>query len=169
MIETALTETAIALTYVSIAVVAYGLLAWRLMAATHEFRVQAGRDADRLAKDRRVSDSERVTLTRLADAAYGFFTPWIVLLASIAAIALPLHEYRGADLAEDAEIAREVALTKSKLVIALISTSPLACALAIVVLAAGLLLRGSVEALARHIAAAGDGFFAGAAGSSRPA
>ena len=169
MIEAALTEAAIALTCAFIAVLAYGLLAWRLMAATHEFRVRAGRDADRLAQDPRVSGGERATLTRLADAAYGFFTPWVVLLASIAAISLPLREYRRADLAEDAETAEEVARTKSKLVIALISTSPLACALAVVVLAAGLLLRGSVESLARYIAAAGDRVFAGAAGYSRPA
>ena len=169
MIEAALTEAAIALTCAFIAVLAYGLLAWRLMAATHEFRVRAGRDADRLAQDPRVSDGGRVTLTRLADAAYGFFTPWVVLLASIVAISLPLREYRRAYLAEDTGVAREVALAKSKMVIALISTSPLACALAVVVLAAGLLLRGSVEALTRYIAAAGDRFGAGTAGYSRPA
>ena len=149
--------------------IAYGLLRWRLMVATHEFRVQAGREADRLAADPRVPRDTQAMLTRLADMAYGFFTPWLVLLALIAAMTFPLRESRRAGIADDGEIAADVTGVKLKLVVALITASPLACALAAVVLTIGLLLRGSVEALARSVAAAGNRVFAGAAGYSRPA
>ena len=150
-------------------VIAYGLLRWRLMAATHEFRVQAGREADRLAADPRVPPETQAMLTRLADKAYGFFTPWLVLLALIVAMTFPLRESRRTGIADDGEIAADVVEVKRKLVVALITASPLACALAAVVLTIGLLLRGSVEALARSVAAAGNRVFAGAARSSRPA
>ena len=151
-------------------VIAYGLLRWRLMAATHEFRVQAGREADRLAADPRVPRDTQAKLTRLADMAYGLFTPWLVLLALIVAMTFPLRESRRAGIADGGEIAADVAEAKRKLVVALITASPLACALAIVVLTMGLLLRGSVETLARSVAAAaGNRVFAGSARSSRPA
>ena len=149
---------------------AYGLLRWRLMTATHEFRVHAGCAADRLAEDPRVSPGVQARLTRLADMAYGSFTPWLVLLAFIVAMFLPLRNRCFAEVSDNAEVADEVALLKLKLVIASIATSPLACALALPVLAIGLLLRGSVEALASCMAAAGDRFFPGSGtGYSRPA
>ena len=149
---------------------AYGLLRWRLMTATHEFRVRAGCAADRMAEDPRVSPDTQAKLTRLADMAYRSFTPWLVLLALIVAIFLPLRSRRSAEVSDNAEVAGKVALLKLKLVIALITTSPLACALAVLVLALGLLVRGSVDALASYMAAAGDRFFpGGGTGYSRPA
>lgn len=149
---------------------AYGLLRWRLMTATHEFRVHTGCAADRMAEDPRVSPDTQARLTRLADMAYRSFTPWLVLLALIVAMFPPFRSRCPAELPDNAEVAGEVSLLKLKLVVALISTSPLACALALPVLALGLLLRGSVEALAGYMATAGDRFFpGGGTGYSRPA
>lgn len=149
---------------------AYGLIRWRLMTATHEFRVHTGCAADRMAEDPRVSPDTQATLKHLADMAYRFFTPWLVLLGIIVATFLPLRRRRPAEVSDNAEVAGEVGLLKLKLVIALITTSPLACALALPVLALGLLLRGSVEALAGYMATAGDRFFpGGGTGYSRPA
>ena len=149
---------------------AYGLIRWRLMTATHEFRVHTGCAADRMAEDPRLSPDMQARLTRLADMAYKSFTPWLVLLALIVAMFLPLRSRRSVEVSDSAEVAGEVASLKLKLVIALITTSPLACALALPVLALGLLLRGSVEALAGYMATAGDRYFpGGGTGYSRPA
>ena len=149
---------------------AYGLLRWRLMTATHEFRVHAGCEADRLAEDPRVSPDTQATLKHLADMAYGFFTPWLVLLALIVAMLLSIWSRPSVEGRDNSEVAGEISLLKLKLFIALITTSPLACILAVLVLALGLLVRGSVEALASYMAAAGDRFFpGGGTGYSRPA
>ena len=158
MVESMMIDAAVFMTWVLAVVAAYGLLCWRLMAATHEYRVEVAREADRWANDPRVSPDARSSLTALADTAYRFLTPWIVLLALMAAAILPRRESRRAAASDDAEVAAKVTAVKLKLVFALITTSPLACLLAAPALALGLLLRGSVDAFANYAAAAGDRF-----------
>lgn len=155
--------------YLVAAVAAYELLRWRLVLATHEFRTRAGCEADRWAADPRVHPRMRTTLTAIADNAYRPSAPWIVLAGWVVALFMPPGRLRNAEVSDEPEVAGAIGALHAKLFFAAILTSPLACALAVVVLAAGLLLRGSVESLARYIAAAGDRFFSGAAGYSRPA
>ena len=160
----------IKIAYLVAAVIAYELLRWRLLRATHEFRVRAGCEADRWAEDSRVHPKMCALLPAIADNAYRPFTAWRVLLGWTVAMFMPLRRLREIELSDDPEVARKITILHSKLFFAAILTSPLACVVAVVVLTMGLLLRGSVGALARYVAAAGDRFFAGAsAGHSRPA
>ena len=160
----------IKIAYLVAAVIVYELLRWRLLRATHEFRTHAGCEADRWAEDSRVHPTMRALLPAIADNAYRPFTPWRVLLGWTVTMFMPLRHLREIELSDDPEVARKIMVLHSKLFFAAILTSPLACVVAAVVLTLGLLLRGSVEALARYVAAAGDKFFASAAaGHSRPA
>ena len=129
------------------AVIAYGLLRWRLMQATHEFRIRAGCEADRLVEDPRVHPRARASLSGLADLVYRPAAPWILLILLVVAMFLPARKLRGVRPSDDAETAAKIALLNTKLVFSSITTSPLACVLAIVVLAMGLLARSSVGAV----------------------
>lgn len=101
----------------------------------------------------------RNSLAFLADAAYRPATPWIVLIGLAAAILLPLGKPHAVGLPDDVEVAAE--LVKLKLLLALITTSPLASLLAMLVLVAGLLVRSSVNTIKERISEAGDRFFPG--------
>ena len=159
----------IEIVYVILVVGGYELLRWRLLTATHEFRTRAGCEADRWAEDPRAHPDMRTFLPAVADKAYRPLTPWIVLAGWTVALFMPLRRLRDIEVSDDPEVAGEITVLRSKLFFAAVLTSPLACVLAAVVLTAGLLLRGSVEALARSVAAAGNRVFAGAARSSHPA
>ena len=159
----------IKIAYLVAAVIVYELLRWRLLEATHEFRTRAGCEADRWARDSRVHPQMRALLPAIADNAYRPMTPWLVLLGWTVALFLPLRRIRDIEVSDEPEVADRIMVLHAKLFFAAILTSPLACVLAAFVLTAGLLLRGSVEALARYMAAAGDMIFAGAAARSRPA
>lgn len=136
-------------------VIGYGLLRWRLMVATHEFRTRAGCEADRLASDPRVGDEIRATLTALADAVYRPAVPWIVVTVLTIGMLRPVGAFRKVELPDDAEIARQIVRSKLRLIFALLTTSPLAFILAIVVLVAGLLIHSSVNAVIDIVSAAG--------------
>ena len=142
-------------------VLAYGLLRWRLMHVTHEFRVRAGCEADRWAKDSRLDPKIRNSLAFLADAAYRPATPWIVLIGLAAAMLLPLGKSHDVGLPDDVEVAAELVKLKLKLLLALITTSPLASLLAMLVVVIGLLVRSSVNTIKERISEAGDRFFPG--------
>lgn len=105
-----------------------------------------------------MSPGARSSLTALADMPYRVFTPWKVLWALFVVAILPRRKSRRAEVSDDAEVAARVREVKLKLVFVMITTSPLACLIAVVVLAAGLLLRGSVDAFANYAAAASDRF-----------
>ena len=77
--------------YVIAAVIAYGLLRRRLMVVAHEFRIQAGCEADRWAANSQVNPKIRESLVFLADMAYRPTMPWRVLLGIIVAMFLPLR------------------------------------------------------------------------------
>ena len=136
-------------------VVGYGLLRWRLMVATHEFRIRAGCEADRLALDPRVGDEMRASLTALADAVYRPAVPWIVVTVLTVATLLPVGALRNVEWPDDAELAMRIGRSKLRLVFAVLTTSPLAFILAIIVLVVGLLIHSSVNAVIDIISAAG--------------
>ena len=136
-------------------VVGYGLLRWRLMVATHEFRICAGCEADRLASDPRVGDEMRASLTALADAVYRPAAPWIVLTVLTVAMFLPVDALRNVELPDDAEFSMRIGRSKLRLVFALLTTSPLAFILGVIVLMVGLLIHSSVNAVIDIISATG--------------
>ena len=163
----------IATGYVVAAVVAYELLRWLLVAVTHRFRLEAGCDADRWAKDSRVDGKVRSVLTALADMAYRPAAPWLTLLflivfslgmigGAIRAIFSRLPPPDTARIADDDEVAMQVIRLKLRLIAASVTTSPLASVLAVAVLAVGWMigfaLLRSRRAIALYIAAAGDRF-----------
>ena len=130
------------------------------MVATHEFRTRAGCEADRLASDPRVGDEMRATLAALADAVYRPVTPWIVVTVLTIGMLWPVGAFRKVEPPDDAEIARQIVRSKLRLIFALLTTSPLAFTLAIVVLVAGLLIHSSVNAVIDHRLGGGPGFSA---------
>ena len=159
----------IKLSYVIAAVFAYGLLRWRLMQVTHEFRVRVGCEADRWAEDLRVNPMIRTSLMGLADMAYRPVAPWLILFGLVVAVFLPLRKLPDIRFSDSAEVTSVVVQLKLKLLFALITTSPLACILAVVVLMIGLLMHSSVSAIGDSVSAAGDRFFPNAgAGYLRP-
>lgn len=151
----------IKIAYVLAAVIVYGLLRWRLMLATHEFRVRVACEADRWAEDPRVNPKIRISLAGLADAAYRPATPWLILIGLTVSMCLPLHRtrIRLSDVSDDAGVAAQIFQLKLKLLFALITTSPSACVLAMIVLMIGLLVHKSVITIKDSVSAAGDRFF----------
>lgn len=135
------------------AVVAYGLLRWRLIQATHEFRVRTGCEADRLAADPLVGPRMQRSLSGLADLAYRPAAPWILLIGLIVAVVFPIHKFFDIGLPDDPEVLEKIVRLKLRLIASLITTSPLACVLAIVVLVTGLLVRHSVGTIKVRISA----------------
>ena len=155
MIDPALVK----IVYILVAVIAYGLIRWRLMRATHEFRVQVGCEADRWAENPKVEPRIRTSLSGLADMAYRPLTPWALLIGLIVATFLPSGKFGDLRISDDEEVAKKVFELKLALFFALIAASPLACLLAAIVLAIGLLARSSVSAIRNSVSMAGDRFF----------
>ena len=149
----------IKIAYIFAAVIAYGLIRWRLMRATHEYRVQAGCKADRWAENPKVEPRIRASLSRLADMAYRPLTPWALLIGFVVAAFSPRGKLGDFRISDDEEVTKKVVRLKLTLFFALIATSPLACLLAAVILAIGLLARGSVSATGDCASMAGDRFF----------
>ena len=129
------------------AVVVYGLLRWRLMVATHEFRVRAGMAACAFARDADAKQAEGQVLAFWAARAYRPTTPWLLVLSLLGAVLWSKSGRSPAQGAEAASASHEVQQMSVRLFWALISTSPLASSLALLVLAAALLWRKYVEAV----------------------
>ena len=133
------------------AIVAYGLLRWRLMVATHDFRVRTGAKAHMLGQQADPQQPEGRRLVLLAESAYRPMTPWLLAFSLLRAVLLPTSRRRPAT--PDAEAATAPQELYVRLFWALISTSPLATILALLILAMALLWR-SLEALRDGITAA---------------
>lgn len=136
-------------------VIGYGLLRWRLMVVTHDFRVRVGCEADHLASDPRINDEVRATLVSLADAVYRPVTPWIVVTVLTIAVFLPVGALRKSELPDDDEIAMQIVRSKLRLILALLTTSPMAFILALNFLTVGLLFHSSLNAVTNIISSAG--------------
>ena len=145
--------------YVVAAVVAYGLLRWRWMRATQDFRIRVGCEADLRADDSRVKPRAQASLAGLADTAYRPLAPWLLLLGLVIVMTLPVRKLDHSEFSDDPDVAAEVGRLKVELVFALMSTSPLACVFAAIVLALGLLTRRSVGVIGERISATSDRFF----------
>lgn len=128
------------------AIVVYGLLRWRLMVATHEFRVRTGVAACAFARKADATRAEGRALVFLAHRAYRPTTPWLLVLALLGACLRSNSGRRS--------VPHEERQLNVRLFWALISTSPLAFLLALLVLAAALLWRSYVEAVRDGITAA---------------
>ena len=126
-------------------VVVYGLLRWRLMVATHEFRVRTGEEAYAFGQQADPKQPEDQVLVSWAERAYRPTTPWLLVLSLLGAVLRPNSGRRSS--MRNAEAASATQALNVRLFWALISTSPLACILALVVLAVALLWRSYVEAL----------------------
>ena len=126
-------------------VVVYGLLRWRLMVATHEFRVRTGAEAYAFGQQADPKQPEGRVLVFWAERAYRPTTPWLLVFSLLVAILRPNSGRRSST--NNAEAASATQALNVRLFWALISTSPLACILALLVLTAALLWRSYVEAL----------------------
>ena len=149
----------IKIAYILAAVIVYGLIRWRLMRVTHEFRVLAGCEADRWAENPKVEPRIRASLSALADMAYRPVTPWALLMGLIVALFFPPGKFGDIRISDDEKIVQEVVKLKLTLFFALITTSPLACFLAAIILVIGLLARSSVSTIRDCVSMAGDRFF----------
>lgn len=129
------------------AVIVYGLFKWRLMVATHEFRVRTGVEACAFARDADGVRAEGRVLAFLAERAYWPTTPWLLIVSLLGAVLRPNRRRSAARGAEAASVPRAVQRLNVRLFWALISTSPLACFVALLVLAAALLWRSFEETL----------------------
>lgn len=130
------------------AVVLYGLLRWRLMVATHEFRVRAGVEAGAFARDAEAEQAEGREQAFLAERAYRPTTPWLLVLSLLGAVLRPNPgQHSPPQRVEAGSAPQEVQQQRVRLFWALVSTSPLASLLALVVLAGALLCRSYVDAV----------------------
>lgn len=126
--------------YVLASVGAYGLIRQRFMRALHEFRIEAGCEVDRLIEDRRTGERTRVALWGLADMVYRPTAPWMLVALLIVAMVLPLRSFRRLNELDSPEIAGDVKRLNLRLLVAIVSTSPLASGLVLVVLLLGTLV-----------------------------
>lgn len=142
--------------YIVAAVVGYGLLRWRIMVATHEFRVRAGCDADRLAAGEDVPEKMQRALRGWADRLYRPTTPWLIVLGMLVVL-IPYgqlgREHDAMMRSLPSEIRGEAARLYARLVFAAVTTSPLASLATMLILAVGLIVWSSVESLKRRIEA----------------
>lgn len=161
-------DVIVKLIYIGVAVIGYGLLRWRLIAVTQDFRIKVGIQADQWGRDERVHPQVRSALPVLADMAFRPATPWLVLVGLINAMRKPVRKNHAAILAEisaDAEVAQAIIRLRLGLLLALITTSPLALVLALAVLIVGLLIRTSLVVIGDSISMLGDRFLVRSAAS----
>ncbi|MXW91811.1 MAG: hypothetical protein F4114_18105 [Rhodospirillaceae bacterium] len=143
--------------YIVGAVIVYGLLRWRIMAVTHEFRVRAGCDTDRLVAGGGIPADMQRALQGWADRMYQPTTPWLIVLGMLIAVLMPYQQlgrkYDAMMRSLPSEIREEVARLNVRLVFAAVTTSPLASLATFLILVVGLIVRRSVESLKRQIEA----------------
>ena len=139
----------------------YGLLRRRLMRTTHAFRIQVGRKAMQWSSDSRVKERARKSLETMAQMMYRPISPWLVVVALVVAC-WPSRAIPKNVISEEKEVAEQVQKLKFDLIVALITTSPLACTAGAIVMIFGLSLRISIfsmTALHEVISAVGDPIF----------
>ena len=154
-------DVIVKLIYVGVAVIGYGVFRWRLIAVTQDFRIKVGIRADRWGQDERVDPQVRGTLPILADMAFRPATPWLILVGLINAMLMPVrkgHKAILAEISDDAEVAKEIIRLRLGLLLALITTSPLALVLAVAVLVVWLLIHASLVMIGDSISMRGDRF-----------
>lgn len=144
---------------VFLVLLAYGFVRWRLMRTTHTFRIRVGREAMQWASDLRVTERTRKSLTIMTQMMYRPISPWLVVIALVWAAFWTSKSAAKNILSEDKVVAKQVLGLKLQLIFALITTSPLACAVGAFVMIIGLVLRSSIAVLSEVISVAGDPIF----------
>lgn len=137
----------------------YGLLRWRVMRSTHAFRIEAAREAKYWMSDPRITERARKSLATMVEMMYRSTAPWLVVIALAWAAFCPSRSVAGNILSEDSGIAEKVLWVKLRLIFALITTSPAACAVGAIFVILDLALRRSLRVLYEVISAAGDPVF----------
>lgn len=130
--------------YLASAVIAYGLLRWRIMVITHDFRVQAGLDADALSADPRVPKVVGLQLQFWADRIYLPWTPWIVVWRTLVAVLKPI---RKSETAESSAVHKEIFHVGLRLLLSAVSASPIASVVTAIILVVGLKTRRPIKFL----------------------
>ena len=102
----------------------YALFRWGLMKLTHEYRVAVGREAVRWSADRRVSDEARDLLRSMAGTMYRPLVPWVLALALLAT---SIVSFEGVVPSEDADVGERACRLYPRVLVAHLTTSPLAC------------------------------------------
>ena len=126
----------------------YGMFRWRLMRSTHAVRVDAGLEAMKWASNPLVTDQAQISLTVMARMMYRPIAPWLVVAGLVGAVFCASFRTAENVVSEDKETADQVLRLKLKLILLLITTSPLACVVGTVVVFLGAAMRISVASVA---------------------
>lgn len=126
----------------------YGLFRWRLMRSTHAIRIKVGREAIRCADNPLITEQAQASLRKMAELMYRPAAPWLVVAALIRAAFYPAKRFDPTMISKDQETAERVLGLKLKLILLLITTSPLACMVGVVAVLLGLGLRVCVMSMA---------------------
>ena len=123
------------------ALLAYGLFRWRLMRATHDLRVAAGREALRWAASPHVPDRSKASLLTMSERMYQTTAPWLAL-AAVGGAAFRFSKPPVPDAIPAGErTAQHILRLNLRLILLLITTSPLASAIGVAVVLSGLAFR----------------------------
>lgn len=140
-------------------IVAYGLLRYRVISATQDFRLSAGKKALDLVENQQLPEGARILLLRMATSAFDGRIPWqftFCLIRSVFSrrrVTEDLHEI------EDVKLRNAFHVTVAKMVFANLLTSPLAFLLCVATLAFGTLTLGTIQSIiSRFIRAANQRF-----------
>ena len=139
----------IKLIWVGAALVAYGLFRWRWLVATEDFVISAVQDAERWGQSPGTSAFAKDLVERFSNAAYRPFATWCIALfvscGVVVAVIRDLRRKHSASAQDDA--ADEEARMTFRLLVAVLTTSPIALVLVVVVFCLGLLFQGSAKAV----------------------
>lgn len=138
---------AVKLIWVAAALAAYGLFRWRWLVAMQEVVVGAVYDAEQWSRSAGTSASTKNMVERLTNVAYRpFATCGIAVLVSIGLIVGSVRGLREATPASTDAMDAEASMTL-RLLVAVLTTSPVALVLVIIAFCVGLLFRGSTKAV----------------------
>ena len=127
-------------------IVIYGLLRQRIIYATHDFRVNVGKEAILMSKNNGVDRETQNGLKVLVYAAYRPMTPWILLLGLIPGL-VSWRRAQKQTHTSDPIIAKDIMWLRARLFFALITTSPLATFFSLCVMLFALIMQKSVVAV----------------------
>ena len=137
------------LIWLGVGLAVYGLFRWRWLVATQEFVISAVRGAEQWARSSETSTIAKDRVEHFANAAYRpLATLWVAVLVSTGVFVAVIRDLRRQEPASAGiEIADEEALTTFRLIVAVLTTSPIALLLATAMFCVGLWFRGSVKAV----------------------
>lgn len=140
---------AIKLIWAAAILVAYGMFRWRWLVATQDFVVSAMQDAEQRRRSPESSAIFKDLVERFSNAVYHpFATWWIAVLVSCGVVVAVIWTVRRKNSARaQYDAADEDARMTSRLLVAVLTTSPIALVLVVVVFCLGFLFQGSAKAM----------------------